>query len=70
MTARQYQAIAELLDQAEAITAEDPLLTHEGRLIQAQIKELLIKVAAEQMRVTQRDGGIGKSIQKRTAGET
>jgi hypothetical protein len=69
MTARQYQAIAELLDQAEAITTQYPLLTHEGRLIQAQIKELLIKVAAEQMRVTQRES-IGKPTPKTPASET
>ncbi len=63
MTARQYQAIAELLDQAEAITVQDPLLTQEGRIIHGQIQELLIRVAAERIRVSERES-MGKAIQR------
>ena len=55
MTSRQYQAIEKLLDQAEAITMEHPLLTGEGRLIQTLIRELQTKVAAEQIRAADRD---------------
>jgi hypothetical protein len=54
MTSRQYQRIEKFLEQAEDVTSEHPLLTAEGRNIQAQIRQLLIKVAAEQIRAADR----------------
>ena len=50
MTSRQYQRIEELVAEAEDVTQEHPLLTPQGRQIQAAIRDLLVKVAAEKVR--------------------
>ena len=55
MTSRQYQRIEALLEQAEAITMEHQLLTEQGRHIQASIRELLTKAAAEEIRARDRE---------------
>ena len=55
MTYREYLVIAKLLVQAEAITVQHPPLTADGQQIQAQIRELLTKVVAEQTRAANRE---------------
>jgi hypothetical protein len=55
MTARQYARIEALLEQAEAVTTEHPLLTQRGREIQAIIADTLMKVTAERIRADTRD---------------
>lgn len=57
MTSRQYKRIEEIITQAEDVTLEHPLLTPQGRAIQAAIRDLLVKVAAEQARAQRRESG-------------
>jgi len=55
MTFRQYNVIEQLLDQAVDVTMEHPLLTPQGRRIQALIRELQVKVEAEKIRAADRE---------------
>ena len=56
MTSRQYARIEELLVKVEHITEEHPLLTTEGKRIQAELRDMLVKVAAERIRAQDREG--------------
>lgn len=55
MTAAQYARIEALLEKAEEITLEHPLLTPQGRVIQEVIRDALVKVAAERIRAEDRE---------------
>jgi hypothetical protein len=55
MTARQYSEIAALLEKADAITTQERMLTQRGREIQVMLRDLHVKVAAEQIRAEMRD---------------
>jgi hypothetical protein len=55
MTAKQYQRLEMLLAQAEAITLEHPLLTPEGKLIQAEVRKVLTLIVAEKFRAQLRE---------------
>ena len=55
MTSRQYKVIANLLEEAESVTMEHPLLTPEGHVIQKQIQEVLLRVVSEQIRAADRE---------------
>jgi hypothetical protein len=55
MTSRQYTRIEDLLSKVEAITLEHPFLTPEGKQIASEIRELLVKVAAERIRAEERE---------------
>ena len=57
MTSRQYKRIEEIITKAEDVTLEHPLLTPQGRMIQAAIRDLLVKVAAEHARALKRESG-------------
>jgi hypothetical protein len=50
MNSRQYARIEKLLEQAEAVTDEHPLLTIQGNKIKAEVHELLQKVTTERIR--------------------
>jgi hypothetical protein len=58
MTSKQYQRLEMLLAQAEAITLEHPLLTPEGKLIQAEVRKVLTLIVAEKFRAQLRESPI------------
>jgi hypothetical protein len=55
MTSKQYQRLEILLGQAEAITLEHPLLTPQGKVIQAEVRKVLGLIVAEKFRAQQRE---------------
>ena len=55
MTVQQYRRIEDLMAKVEDITLEHPLITPQGRMLQATIRDLMVKLVAERIRAEERE---------------